>query len=95
MDPALVETVAAVLAVVVPILVAYLKKTMTSKGVSETQADVILDYVEATLDEMRTAKPDDVKLVKFSKTFNKLRKMWDKPKVTTEEMEDFLEELDE
>jgi len=95
MDPTITDMIASVLVIVVPVLVAYLRKLSVSKGVSEVQSELIFDFVGEKLDDMATAKPDDKNMVVFNKAFKKLHKMWDKDTVTTEEMEDFLEELDE
>jgi len=95
MDVALTDMIASVLVVLLPLAVAYLRKTTVSKGVSEDQSEIIFDFVGAKLDDMVAAKPDDKNLVTFNKTFRKLHKMWDKEAITTEEISDFLEELDE
>ncbi len=95
MDEQVMELFLALAASVATIGLAWLKQTMAKKGVSEDQADVLLDFVEEFADEMVEKYPGVTDLKAFNKHFKKLRRMWADEKVTTDDLLDYLEDLKE
>lgn len=75
------------------LMVAWLKQTMGKKGVSEEQADVVLDFVEDAFEEVLEMQPDNAKVKAAFKHFRKLRRMWDDERVTTGDIEDYIDGL--
>lgn len=73
---------------------AYAKRTAEKKGVSEEQVDVLLDFVEEFSGEMVEKYPGVKDLKAFDKHFKKLRRMWNDEKVTTDDILDYLEDLE-
>ena len=92
METELTQMILGIVATIATIGLAYLKQTLSKKGVSEEQADKILDVVEGFIDELKDAYPADEKIKKFDKTLRKLRILWDKEHITTDDIQDFLDE---
>lgn len=94
METELTQMILGIVATVATIGLAYLKKTLGKKGESEEQVDVILDFVESFAEELEKKYPGVKDLEAFRKHLKKLRKMWDREEVTTDDILDYLEELE-
>ena len=75
----IIKLIAAILTIAVGWAVKELKKVVRDKGVSEEQADMILDKVGAII-------PDEHKPM-----FRTLRSKWDDPVVTTPELKEVID----
>jgi len=93
MDEQTMQLLLGTAAGIATLVIAWLKQTMGKKGVSEEQADIVLDYVEDAFEEVLEAQPENAKLKAAFKHFRKLRRMWDDEKATTEDIEDYLDGL--
>ena len=95
MDGPTTEMLLGIAATLATIALGWLKNTMTKKGESEAQADMILDFVQTGFSELLKVQPENAKLKEVYKQFRKLRKMWDDSRVTTEDIQGYLDELKE
>jgi cyanate permease len=94
MDAATTELLLGITATLATIALAWLKNTMEKKGVSEDQATIVLDYTEDALIELRRALPASKELALALKHLRKLRKMWDDDRVTTDDIKEYLDDLE-
>lgn len=82
------ETVLAIVAAFLPVVVAYLKKVMNEKGVSEAQVDAILDIADAQLEALEEAFPNSAAVTDARRRLLKARSIWNDPNTTVADLKE-------
>jgi len=93
-DQVIMDGIAAVLVVALPILVAYLKKVLNQKNIGEAQVDQMFDFADAELAGVLELFPNDTNVIQkvgeIRVKLLKLRAFYNDPATTTEEMKALL-----
>jgi hypothetical protein len=89
-DQSLVDAIAAILVVIVPVLGAYIKKIADEKGIGETQVDMIFDFADAELAGILKLYPDNQEVAELRIKLLKLKSFYNDPTTTAEEMKALL-----
>ena len=90
MDETLMEGIVAILVVVVPILVAYIKKIAGDKGIGESQTDMMFDFADAEIAGILKLYPDNQEVAELRIKLLKLKAFYNDPQTTVEEMKALL-----
>lgn len=89
-DQETMQSIGAILIVVIPIIVAYLKKVLNLKKESESQADIVLEGADMELERLIGKYPENEDLKTFRITLLKARAIWNDPDTAEDEMNDLF-----
>lgn len=94
MDETLMQLLLGIVAALASMGLAWAKRTANKKGESEEQVDAILDFVEDFAEELEKKYPGVKDFSAFRKHLRKLRRMWDTSTVTTDDLLDYLDDIE-
>jgi hypothetical protein len=90
-DPETMNSILVIIVAALPVVVAYIKRILNQKGISEDQTDIVLDVVDSALEKISDKYPDNEDVEKFRIKMLKARAIWNDPNTTSEELKDLFD----